>query len=173
MNLGKLNAERHSTVGGTTVQPRRRGLLMGGAITRGRVLRHRRADVWRHCWRHARPGGRFTGRLHQGLQARAAGLHLRPAAARDQQDLPHPDQSINVSKGGFGPVNQFNNVRKLNNPKSKSVVAPGSNALSSIAWLDLSESPQVLHVPRVHASLLRAGAARSLHRGSHEPRQRP
>ena len=29
------------------------------------------------------------------------------------------------------------------------VVAPGSNGLSSIAWLDLSQEPQVLHVPEV------------------------
>ena len=58
--------------------------------------------------------------------------------------------SINVSNGtAFGPVNQFNNVRSLNNPKSKAVVAPGANALSSIAWLDLTRGPQVLHVPQV------------------------
>lgn len=57
--------------------------------------------------------------------------------------------SINVSNGAFGPVNQFNSVRSLNNPKSKAVVAPGANALSSIAWLDLTHGPQVLHVPPV------------------------
>ena len=44
-------------------------------------------------------------------------------------------------------VNQFNHIRSLNNPDSKVVVAPGANALSSIAWLDLTEEPQVLHVP--------------------------
>ena len=37
----------------------------------------------------------------------------------------------------------------LNDPTSKAVVAPGSNGLSSIAWLDLSSEPQVLHVPLV------------------------
>jgi hypothetical protein len=57
--------------------------------------------------------------------------------------------SINVTKGAFGPVNQFNSVRKLNDPNSKSVVAPGANALSSIAWLDLRKEPQVMHIPRV------------------------
>ena len=58
--------------------------------------------------------------------------------------------SINVSNGtGFGPVNQFNNVSSLNNPGSTAVVAPGSNGLSSIAWLDLRAQPQVLHVPVV------------------------
>ncbi len=58
--------------------------------------------------------------------------------------------SINVSNGtAFGPVNQFNNVRNLNSPTSKAVVAPGANSLSSIAWLDLTHGAQVLHVPRV------------------------
>ena len=57
--------------------------------------------------------------------------------------------SINVSDGAFGPVNHFNNVRSLNSPTSKAVVAPGANALSSIAWLDLTHGPQVLHVPKV------------------------
>lgn len=58
--------------------------------------------------------------------------------------------SINVSNGtGFGPVNQFNHVRKLNDPTSTAVVAPGANGLSSIAWLDLTGEPQVLHVPQV------------------------
>ena len=58
--------------------------------------------------------------------------------------------STNVSDGAFGPVNQFNNVRSLNNPGSTVVVAPGSNGLSSIAWVDTSIEPQVLHVPDVH-----------------------
>ena len=44
--------------------------------------------------------------------------------------------SINVSNGAFGPVNQFNNVRTLNNAGSTVIVAPGSTGLSSIAWLD-------------------------------------
>ena len=55
--------------------------------------------------------------------------------------------SINVSNNGFGPVNQFNSVRNANRPTSKAVVAPGSNGLSSIAWLDLTAGPEVLHVP--------------------------
>lgn len=57
--------------------------------------------------------------------------------------------SIDVSKGAFGPVNQFNHVRAPNDPNSKAVVAPGANGLSSIAWLDLTDEPQVLHVPQV------------------------
>ena len=58
--------------------------------------------------------------------------------------------SIDASNGtGFGPVNQFNHVREPNDPNSKTVVAPGANGLSSIAWLDLAAGPQVLHVPEV------------------------
>ena len=57
--------------------------------------------------------------------------------------------SINVSSGAYGPVNQFNNVRSLNNPGSTAVVAPGASSLSSIAWLDLTAEPQVLQVPPV------------------------
>ena len=57
--------------------------------------------------------------------------------------------SVNVSNGAYGPVNQFNNVRGANNAGSKAVVAPGSTSLSSIAWLDLRDEPQVLHVPEV------------------------
>jgi Uncharacterized conserved protein len=57
--------------------------------------------------------------------------------------------SVNVSEGAFGPVNQFNNVRTLNNPGSTAVVASSATSLSSIAWLDLQNEPQVLHVPQV------------------------
>jgi len=80
-----------------------------------------------------------------GLQAYTYGLPLLETNKTFQTMT-----SINVSNNqGFGPVNQFNSVRKLNNPKSKAVVAPGANALSSIAWLNLQRQPQVLHVPRV------------------------
>lgn len=59
--------------------------------------------------------------------------------------------SVNVSNdSGYGPDNQFNSVRNLTNPKSKAVVAPGSNGLSSIAWVVLTNGPEVLHVPNVH-----------------------
>jgi hypothetical protein len=48
-----------------------------------------------------------------------------------------------------GRSTSFNSQRTLNNPNSKAVVAPGANALSSIAWLDLTHGAQVLHVPTV------------------------
>lgn len=79
-----------------------------------------------------------------GLDAYTYGLPLLVTNATFQTMT-----SPNVSVGAYGPVNQFNSVRSLNNPGSKAVVAPGSTGLSSIAWLDLSAGPQVLHVPEV------------------------
>jgi len=61
--------------------------------------------------------------------------------------------SVNVSEGAFGPVNQFNNVRSLNNAGSTAVVATGATNLSSIAWLDLNNGPMVLHIPEVQNHL--------------------
>jgi|GEM_PF-232093 len=57
--------------------------------------------------------------------------------------------SVGNSQGAYGPVNQFNHVRTLNDADSKAVVAPGTSGLSSIAWLDLTDEPQVLHIPEV------------------------
>jgi hypothetical protein len=80
-----------------------------------------------------------------GLQAYTYGLPLL-----DTNKTFLSMTSINVSNNdGFGPVNQFNHVRQLNDPSSTAVVAPGANALSSIAWLDLTAEPQILHVPEV------------------------
>ncbi len=79
-----------------------------------------------------------------GLEAYTYGLPLLVTNATFQTMT-----SVNVSEGAFGPANQFNSVRTLNNPGSKTVVAPGATSLSSIAWLDLQNEPQVLHVPQV------------------------
>ena len=79
-----------------------------------------------------------------GLDAYTYGLPLMVTNATYQTMT-----SVNVSNGAFGPVNQFNNVRAANNAGSTAVVAPGSTSLSSIAWLDLRDEPQVLHVPEV------------------------
>jgi hypothetical protein len=79
-----------------------------------------------------------------GLEAYTYGLPLLVANSTFQTMT-----SVNISEGAFGPVNQFNSVRTPNNPESKTVVAPGATSLSSIAWLDLQNEPQVLHVPQV------------------------
>lgn len=87
----------------------------------------------------------YTKAYNVGLQAYTYGL---PLLETNKTFLTMT--SVNVPNGqGFGPVNQFSNVRKLNDPTSTAVVAPGANALSSIAWLDLSAEPQIVHVPRV------------------------
>jgi hypothetical protein len=60
--------------------------------------------------------------------------------------------SVNVSDGsGDGPVNQFNHLQKLviPTPSEKTVVAPNEDTLYSIAWLDLTHGPQVIHVPAI------------------------
>ena len=54
--------------------------------------------------------------------------------------------SLNVPDGrGGGPVNQFSHFEKLADAKDRTVVAPNSDTLYSMAWLDLSAHPQVIH----------------------------
>ena len=57
--------------------------------------------------------------------------------------------STDVAQGAYGPVNAFHHVRGTNTATSGAVVTPGATGLSSIAWLDLTDGPQVLHVPVV------------------------
>lgn len=91
------------------------------------------------------PSSDYTQAYNVGLQAYTYGL---PLLETNKTFLTMT--SVNVPNGqGDGPVNQFSNVRTLNAPTSTTVVAPGANALSSIAWLDLAAEPQVLHVPKV------------------------
>jgi hypothetical protein len=79
-----------------------------------------------------------------GLEAYTYGL---PLLTTNQTFLTMT--STDVSQGAFGPTNQFNSVRSANTSTSTAVVAPGATSLSSIAWLDLTAGPQVLHVPQV------------------------
>jgi len=54
--------------------------------------------------------------------------------------------SVNVTNGrGGGPVNQFNHFRKLADARDRTVVLPNSDTLYSMAWLDLSHGPVVIH----------------------------
>jgi hypothetical protein len=50
---------------------------------------------------------------------------------------------------GHGPVNQFCNARDLANATEHTVNAPNNDTLYSLAWLDLSKQPQVLHAPAI------------------------
>ncbi len=57
--------------------------------------------------------------------------------------------SVSVPSGrGDGPVNAFSHVRQLADPLDRTIVAPNSDTLYSIAWIDLSRGPIVLHTPR-------------------------
>ena len=53
-------------------------------------------------------------------------------------------------KLGAGAANQFSHVRRFPDPHFKEVVAPNADTLYSIAWLDLSAGPLVLHMPDMH-----------------------
>jgi hypothetical protein len=58
--------------------------------------------------------------------------------------------SVNVpDEGGDAPVNQFSHARQLADPRERTVVAPNEDTLYSIAWLDLTPHPIVVHVPEV------------------------
>jgi len=50
---------------------------------------------------------------------------------------------------GNAPVNRFSHARKLADAEARDVVAPNHDTLYSIAQLDLSRQPQVLHVPKM------------------------
>ena len=79
-----------------------------------------------------------------GLQAYAYGL---PLLTTNQTFLAMTGPA--VAQGVYGPVNAFHSNTGANTAASTAVVAPGATSLSSIAWLDLTTGPQVLHVPKV------------------------
>ncbi|MEI6363276.1 MAG: DUF1254 domain-containing protein [Actinomycetes bacterium] len=93
----------------------------------------------------------YANAYRVGLQAYTYGLPLLTTNATFLTMT-----STDVSQGTFGPVNTFNSNTGANNASSTTVVAPGATSLSSIAWLDLTAGPQVLHVPKVtgHAFVL-------------------
>ncbi len=69
----------------------------------------------------------------------------------DTQRIFRTSTSVSKSDGrGNAPVNRLSHARKLAQPEDRTVVAPNHDTLYSLAWLDLSRSPQVLHVPRMH-----------------------
>ena len=50
---------------------------------------------------------------------------------------------------GHGPVNQFCSIRNLASANQRTVDAPNDDTLYSLAWLDLSKQPQVIHAPQI------------------------
>jgi hypothetical protein len=102
----------------------------------------------------------FTGTTPQPLAARSH-PKLTPAQVRTMAEevyiygyplvLMGVTQKVmtNVPAPGAGraPLNQFVHQRAFPTPESKDVVWPNADTFYSIAWLDLSLGPLVLHVP--------------------------
>ena len=83
--------------------------------------------------------------LALGTKAYQYGLPLL-----DFERLYETQTSVNVPDNrGNGPVNQFSHVRRLLDASDRNVVAPNSDTLYSIAWLDLRKGPQVVRVPAI------------------------
>jgi hypothetical protein len=62
-------------------------------------------------------------------------------------------QMTNIESGkkpGYGPANEFSNVREYPPAAMKTVVRPNFDTLYSIAWLDLIKEPVILSVPDTH-----------------------
>lgn len=115
---------------------RRIGAVAASLLLVGTLAPAARADT--------SPSADYTRGYRIGQQAYAYGL---PLLTTNRTFLTMT--STDVSQGAYGPVNQFNSVRAANTSASSAVVAPGASSLSSIAWLDLTAGPQVLHVPKV------------------------
>ncbi|MFA5110438.1 MAG: DUF1254 domain-containing protein [Desulfobaccales bacterium] len=55
--------------------------------------------------------------------------------------------NVPASGAGRAPLNQFVHLRAFPTPEFKEVARPNADTLYSIAWLDLTNGPMVLHVP--------------------------
>ena len=90
-------------------------------------------------------GSEYDRAYELGLKAYRYGLPLvtTDKTFENQTSIDVPNHR------GFGPVNQFNPIRSFVTPDDRSVVAPNLDTLYSIAWLDLSDEPQVIRVPKV------------------------
>lgn len=78
--------------------------------------------------------------------SREAFLYFYPLVTMDVTRL----LSINTPAGarpGFGPPNVFSHLREFPPADFRAVVRPNFDTLYSIAWLDLTEGPVILHVP--------------------------
>jgi hypothetical protein len=74
--------------------------------------------------------------------------------AMDAYIYGYPLVLVNITKAGMlangSCINQFLNQRVFPNPKFTTIVRPNVDTLYSMAWLDLSRAPIVLHVPNTH-----------------------
>ena len=75
-----------------------------------------------------------------------AALYFYPLVMMDVTRL----QSINTpvgTKAGFGPPNEFHHFRAFPPAEMRAVVRPNFDTLYSLAWLDLTAGPVILHAP--------------------------
>ena len=88
-------------------------------------------------------------RLAQSVQVYLYGYPLViMGVTRDVMSSPQAlSQPAGQRKPGVGPVNQFTHIRKFPDHSFRDVVSPNADTLYSIAWLDLSAGPLVLHLP--------------------------
>ncbi len=70
-------------------------------------------------------------------------LVLMDVTKRVMTNVPSPIQMA-------APVNQFAHVPSFPDPAIKVVVSPNADTLYSVAWLDVSKEPVVLHVPNTN-----------------------
>ncbi len=80
-----------------------------------------------------------------GVEAYVYGypLVLMNVTRRVMTNVPSPIQMA-------APVNQFAHVPSFPDPDFKNVVSPNADTLYSVAWLDVSKEPIVLHVPNTN-----------------------
>jgi hypothetical protein len=62
--------------------------------------------------------------------------------------------AIAVHRPGSAPINQLAHAREFPDHRFTAVVAPNADTLYSIAWLDLSKEPMLLHTPDMHGRWL-------------------
>jgi hypothetical protein len=67
----------------------------------------------------------------------------------DEDRIFRTSTSVSKTVRGNAPVNRFAHARRLADAAARTVVAPNHDTLYSLAWLDLSRRPQVIHVPRM------------------------
>ncbi len=94
----------------------------------------------------ADPTSDYNAGLTLGTEAYEYGVPLL-----DTQRIFKSSTSVTVCDHvtGHGPVNRFCSIRNLANANQHTVDAPNNDTPYSLAWLNLSKQPQVLHAPPI------------------------
>ena len=115
-------------------------------LAAGRCARLRRAASPCAAAASADPTSDYNTGLALGTQAYQYGVPLL-----DTERIFKSSTSVTVCDHvtGHGPVNRFCSIRNLATASQRTVNAPNNDTLYSLAWLDLSKQPQVLHAPPI------------------------